>query len=255
MKLTVFVIFGHSAGALTLLLGLIINFFFLTLIFLFFVYGYEYLSMNITFLLIVFACGFFQPLTAVTKEHFEPYIIVFKPHVTSGMVKTHLSSIQKHSAKPIHKSSSVGKLHFYIAHISKTGLDEISNNHTQTVDYFIKDEIFRIQELVQPDPPNWGLDRIDRRSGTDDSFMFPTSSGEGVDVYILDTGVNAQHTDLVGRVTLAPSFVAGDDDSSDSNGHGTFVAGVCCGKVSWRHWLVPVPPHTHHYYRTHIRGC
>ncbi|CAM0135739.1 unnamed protein product [Umbelopsis sp. WA50703] len=113
--------------------------------------------------------------------------------------------------------------------MSSTGLHELSNNHTETVDYFVKDEIFRIQELVQPNPPNWGLDRIDRRTGTDDSFAFPTSSGEGVDVYVLDTGVNAQHIDLVGRVISAPSFVNGSDDSSDSNGHGTFVAGVCCG--------------------------
>jgi cerevisin len=210
--------------------------------------------MKTTYISILFVFWLFESLTALMDDHYESYIVVFKPNVTSTMVKSHLSSIQKHSSKPIQKSSSVGKMQFYIADMSSTGLHELSNNHTETVDYFVKDEIFRIQELVQPNPPNWGLDRIDRRTGTDDSFAFPTSSGEGVDVYVLDTGVNAQHIDLVGRVISAPSFVNGSDDSSDSNGHGTFVAGVCCGKFLASSACVRTTPLTF-FYRSDIRRC
>ena len=48
-----------------------------------------------------------------------------------------------------------------------------------------------------------------------------------MNVYILDTGVT-RHDDLKDRVTYGPSFVD-EDTIGDPNGHGTFVAGVCCG--------------------------
>ncbi|CAO3681783.1 unnamed protein product [Umbelopsis vinacea] len=147
------------------------------------------------------------------------------------MAESHLTKIQLYSLSPSTNISHIGNLKFYTAHLSQTGIQELANNHTQVVDYFIKDQTFRVQELVQPNPPNWGLSRIDTHSGTDSAFRFPTSAGEGVDIYVLDTGVNAQHTDLVGRVTSAPSFVGDATDASDSNGHGTFVAGICCVKA------------------------
>jgi hypothetical protein len=165
-----------------------------------------------------------------TSENYEKYIVVLKPNITGTMAESHLTKIQLYSLSPSTSISHIGKLHFYTAHLSQTGIQELANNHSQVVDYFIKDQTFRVQELVQPNPPNWGLSRIDTHSGTDSAFRFPTSAGEGVDIYVLDTGVNAQQTDLVGRVTSAPSFVGDATDASDSNGHGTFVAGICCGK-------------------------
>ncbi|GAB5586042.1 hypothetical protein Unana1_00942 [Umbelopsis nana] len=129
------------------------------------------------------------------------------------MAKSHLAKIQLHSLVPSKRTSHIGKMHFYTAHLSETGVRELTNNHTQVVDYFVKDQTFRVQELVQPNPPNWGLSRIDSRSGTDSAFRFPTAAGQGVDVYVLDTGVNAQQTDLVGRVTSAPSFIGNATDA------------------------------------------
>lgn len=48
-------------------------------------------------------------------------------------------------------------------------------------------------------------------------------------MYVLDTGVMEDHEDLDGRVTVGKTIVG--DDSSDTDGHGTFVAGVCCGST------------------------
>ncbi|OAD77940.1 hypothetical protein PHYBLDRAFT_108531, partial [Phycomyces blakesleeanus NRRL 1555(-)] len=53
--------------------------------------------------------------------------------------------------------------------------------------------------------------------------------GEGATVYILDTGILANHNDFKGRVTIGATIVGDVDDPTDTNGHGTFVAGVCCG--------------------------
>lgn len=186
--------------------------------------------MNILLLITVLVYWLYGPTMALAGlEGYEKYIVVLKPNITSTIAKSHLAKIQLHSLVPSKRTSHIGKMHFYTAHLSETGVRELTNNHTQVVDYFVKDQTFRVQELVQPNPPNWGLSRIDSRSGTDSAFRFPTAAGQGVDVYVLDTGVNAQQTDLVGRVTSAPSFIGNATDASDSNGHGTFVAGICCG--------------------------
>lgn len=74
------------------------------------------------------------------------------------------------------------------------------------------------------------MDRIDQRTGLNGEFRFPTRQGAGVTVYILDTGIYGNHTDIQDRVTYGPSVIESDSDpESDPNGHGTFVAGVCCG--------------------------
>ncbi len=53
-------------------------------------------------------------------------------------------------------------------------------------------------------------------------------SGTGVGVAVLDTGVDASHPDLAGRVALARNFTDGPD-AVDRNGHGTHVASLLAG--------------------------
>ena len=51
----------------------------------------------------------------------------------------------------------------------------------------------------------WGLDRLDARSGKDGSFTYSTD-GTGVKVYVADSGINATHSDLTGRVLSGWSY-------------------------------------------------
>ncbi|WP_212998638.1 S8 family serine peptidase [Winogradskya consettensis] len=54
------------------------------------------------------------------------------------------------------------------------------------------------------------------------------NTGEGIDVAVLDTGIDAEHPDLVGQVEASASFVPGED-VKDGHGHGTHVASTIAG--------------------------
>ena len=81
-------------------------------------------------------------------------------------------------------------------------------------------------ELIQPSA-TWGLDRIDQTTlplSTNYNF---TSTGTGVTVYVIDTGIQLSHPEFT------PAAVTGFDafggTAEDCNGHGTHVAGTIGG--------------------------
>ncbi|KAI9176060.1 hypothetical protein H9P43_006425 [Blastocladiella emersonii ATCC 22665] len=72
-----------------------------------------------------------------------------------------------------------------------------------------------------------GLDRIDARRGTDGSFTFPDTAGQGVSVYVIDTGINTRHPDFQGRARFLQDFTG--EGNSDLQGHGSHCAGTIGG--------------------------
>ncbi|WP_367129304.1 S8 family serine peptidase [Saccharothrix sp. HUAS TT1] len=83
---------------------------------------------------------------------------------------------------------------------------------------------------TQTNPPNWGDDRIDQRDlPLNNAYTYPTNAGQGAHVYVLDTGINAGHTDFTGRTSTGYDFVDGDANPGDCHGHGTHVAGTAAG--------------------------
>ena len=79
----------------------------------------------------------------------------------------------------------------------------------------------------------WGLARISHRDsltfGTYNKYLYASDGGEGVDVYVIDTGTNVKHVDFEGRATWGKTIPQGDEDL-DGNGHGTHCSGTVAGK-------------------------
>jgi subtilisin family serine protease len=72
----------------------------------------------------------------------------------------------------------------------------------------------------------WHLDRIDQPGRLLNGWYNVTSCGEGVNIYIVDTGVNYNHPEFEGRAF--DFYPIGD--SLDGHGHGTFVAALAASK-------------------------
>ena len=79
----------------------------------------------------------------------------------------------------------------------------------------------------------WGLARISHREalgfGTFNKYIHQASGGQGVDVYVIDTGTNYEHVDFEGRASWGKTIPRGDVDE-DGNGHGTHCSGTIAGK-------------------------
>ncbi|MFJ8073332.1 S8 family peptidase [Streptomyces sp. NPDC096176] len=76
---------------------------------------------------------------------------------------------------------------------------------------------------------SWGLDRIDQRELPLDSDFTAAGSGQGVDVYVLDTGIDYGHSEFGGRAVFGYDAIGDGRRGQDCHGHGTHVAGTVGG--------------------------
>ena len=75
----------------------------------------------------------------------------------------------------------------------------------------------------------WGLDRVNQRYLALDRKYTYTYTGTGVRAYVIDTGLQANHTQFGGRAQNVYDAFGGN--GADCNGHGTHVGGTIGGST------------------------
>jgi hypothetical protein len=89
----------------------------------------------------------------------------------------------------------------------------------------------------------WGLHTINA------STAWNTSTGSGVIVAVIDTGIDYNHPDIAANVIQGWNYVSNTNDPMDDNGHGTHVAGTIAAVgnndigvigVAWNAQVMPV---------------
>jgi subtilisin family serine protease len=76
----------------------------------------------------------------------------------------------------------------------------------------------------------WGLGRIDQRDGPSDYVFTSDKTGAGVNIYIVDSGIQTSHQDFDGRAHGMWTWDGNYPPNQDCNGHGTAVASVAGGR-------------------------
>jgi subtilisin family serine protease len=101
---------------------------------------------------------------------------------------------------------------------------------------------------LTPTDPLWSNEWYARKVHAPRAWDVTVGAGSAV-IAVLDTGVQASHPDLAGRVLAGHDFVNNDSGAYDDNGHGTMVAGVAAGAgmndrgiagMCWRCKILPV---------------
>jgi cerevisin/serine protease len=92
--------------------------------------------------------------------------------------------------------------------------------------------VYRAVECQDQSGSTWGLVRVSEHNlKIDGHYFYGATSGEGVDAYIVDTGIYIENADFEGRAVWGTDTVDSPSPKTDGNGHGTHVAGTVIGKT------------------------
>lgn len=138
-------------------------------------------------------------------------------------------------------TASAGTITPSLAILAPTGLDAngISPSEIEvTWDTDVGDDSYDIRFRSTATPPSlstqssapWHLERLSQRIRSETNEYKYRYTGDGVRIYIVDTGIRATHDQFGGRVIAGYNGTAGPD--TDEDGHGTQVASSAAGSAS-----------------------
>jgi len=173
------------------------------------------------------------------------YIVVMNSSVSSAALDSYQSSIKSMIAK-----RNIGKRDLSGMRILSTEVNTMSMgtdgswrcmtldaddatinsiSDSEEVLYVEANTIVKASVLVEQTPSTPGLVRISHASPNSSAtnYVFDDSAGQGITVYVVDTGIRATHEDFGGRASQKANFI--DTVATDGNGHGSHVSGTVGG--------------------------
>ncbi|ORE21432.1 serine protease 1 [Rhizopus microsporus] len=180
-----------------------------------------------------------------TEVVHDSYIVVLKNNLNDQRVEEHAQWIstlvqektssfndwlyphtQSHGIRHVYDTPH---LKGYAGRFDESILNAI--RQSDDVEFVEKDSMVYANELQRNAP--WGLARVSHVDPLNfknfEQYEYDPNGGEGVKVYVIDTGVNVNHVDFEGRASWGHTVPSGDIDE-DGNGHGSHCAGTIAGK-------------------------
>lgn len=156
------------------------------------------------------------------------YIVVFKSSV--GNPAAEAAAVMQGRGGQVHHTYT-SALKGFAASIPEVALPGIRNN--PNVEFVEQDQTVSLRQVTSPqNQVTWGLDRIDQADRPLDTQYNFNNSGAGVNAFIIDSGIRADHAEFAGRVRPGFNAIADANGTNDCNGHGTHVAGTL-GGTTW----------------------
>ncbi|KAJ7148565.1 peptidase S8/S53 domain-containing protein [Mycena crocata] len=186
----------------------------------------------------------FAPLLGGDQPHGminDSYIVVLKKDVAGTHLQNHFNFLQSVQEETPLLGGDAGIRHFYDGPIngysgrfSQAVIQQLRS--MPEVQYIEHDQLVHTvgsMEIKTQKGAPWGLARISHRDklslGTYGKYQYDTRGGEGVDVYVLDSGINIHHVEFEGRASWGKTIVQNDVDE-DQHGHGTHCAGTIASR-------------------------
>ncbi|KXN70690.1 hypothetical protein CONCODRAFT_29342, partial [Conidiobolus coronatus NRRL 28638] len=162
------------------------------------------------------------------------YIITFKPQNTRSGFESLLNQFNRDLPKST-QGDGIFQVYDTLIQGAAIRASASSLDILRSLPYIANiesDKVVKANFESQSNAP-WGLARISQRdklSGNSYTYNYKADAGKGVNVYVIDTGINIKHKDFEGRAVWGKTIPKGLSDE-DENGHGTHCAGTVGGKT------------------------
>lgn len=150
----------------------------------------------------------------------DSYIVVFNPGREPAGLASELAAVHGGEVRHVYRHALQGAAY----RMAAAQAEAMARNPWVA---WVEEDSLASLNADQPNPPSWGLDRVDQRNLPLNNNYHYDFNGTGVRAYIIDSGIRTTHTDFGGRAAWATDCTG--QGQSDPIGHGTHVAGTVGG--------------------------